>query len=54
MGFQDVAYLPSRASFPRHFLDIVVELKALGPPHVLILWLGVGMGTLPVKYFHSS
>ena len=25
MGFQDVAFLPSRASFPPHLLEIVVK-----------------------------
>ena len=34
IGFQDVAFLPSRASFPPHLLKIVVEVKASGPPHV--------------------
>ena len=37
MRFQDVALLPSRASCPPHFLKIVVEVKASGPPHVLRL-----------------
>ena len=37
MCFMDV---PSRASFPPHFYEIVVEVKVLGPPHVLKLWLG--------------
>ena len=41
VGFQDVAFLsPSQACFTPHFLDIVVDVKASGPPHVLILWLG--------------
>ena len=52
--FQDVAFLPSRASFPPHFLDIVVVVNALGPPHVLRLWLGVSNSILPVKYFRSN
>ena len=39
MGFSDVEFLLSLASFPPCFLKIVVELKALGPPHVLKLWL---------------
>ena len=38
LGFQDVAFLPSRASLQPHFLQIAVEVKASGPPHVLILW----------------
>ena len=36
-----------------HFLNIVVEVKASGPPHVLELSLGVSKGMLPVKYFCS-
>ena len=39
--------------FPPHFLKIVVEVKALGPPHVLRMWLGVCTGMLPMKYFYS-
>ena len=50
MGYQNAAFLPPRASFPPHFLNIVVEVKASGPPHVLKLWLGVSKGMLPVKY----
>ena len=34
--------------FTPHFLEIVVEVKALGLPHVLELWLGVSKGMLPV------
>ena len=30
---------------------LVVEVNALGPLHVLYLWLGVSNGMLPVKYF---
>ena len=33
-----------------HFLIIVVEVKALGLPHVLKLWLWVSKGMLHVKY----
>ena len=54
MGFQNVAFLSSWASFPPHFLRIVVEVKASGPPHVLTLWLGVRKGMLLVAYFHSN
>ena len=54
MGCQDVSFLPPRASFPPHFLTIVVEVKTSGPPHVLILWLGVSKGMLPVKYVPSN
>ena len=42
MGFQDVAFLLSRASFAPHFFNNVVEMKASGPPHVLILWVFFG------------
>ena len=54
MCFQNVAFLPSQASFSTTFLKIVVEVKASGPPIVLKLWLGVGKGMLPVKYFRSN
>ena len=40
MGSQDVAFLPSELVFTPRFLNIVVEVKALGPPHVSRLWLG--------------
>ena len=40
IGFQDVVILPSRACFPPHFINIVVEVKASGQPHVLKQWLG--------------
>ena len=52
--FQDIALLPPELVFPPHFLEIVVGEKASGPPHVLKLWLGVGKGMLPVKYFHCN
>ena len=42
MGFQDVVFLPSRASFFTTFLNICWR-----PPHVLKLWLGVSNGMLP-------
>ena len=50
MGFQGVAFLPSTLVFPPHFLTIVVEVNALGPPRVFILWLVVRKSMLPVKY----
>ena len=37
MGFQDVAFLSPELVSPTHFLIIVVEVKALGQPHVLKL-----------------
>ena len=51
MCFKNVAFLSPKLVFPPHLLKIVVELEALGPPHVLELWLGVSKGMLPVKYF---
>ena len=39
MGFQDVAFLSSRASFPPYFSNIVVEVKAAGPQIVFKLCL---------------
>ena len=53
-GFQDVAFLPSRGSFQPYFVEIVVEVTALGLPHVLKLWLGVSKGLLPVEYHRSN
>ena len=54
MGFQDVAFLSSRATFLSHFMKLVVEVKASGPLHVIKLWSGVSKGMLPVKYFFSN
>ena len=48
MGFHDVALMPSRASLPQHFIEIVGEVKASGPPHVLEMRSGVIKGMLPV------
>ena len=39
----------ARLVFMLYFLKIVVEYKALGPPHVLKLWFFVNMGMLPVN-----
>ena len=46
MGFHDVGFCPSRVVFSPHFLTIVLEVEASGPPHVLKLWLGVIRGIL--------
>ena len=54
MSFLDVAFLPSWASFPPHFLKMEVEVKASGQPYVIKLWLGVSKGMLSVKYFCSN
>ena len=40
MGFQHVAFLPSRASFCITFHEYVMKVVALGSPHVSGLWLG--------------
>ena len=34
--------------FAPHFVKIVVEVKASGPPHVLRLWFGLCKGMLDV------
>ena len=54
MSFQDVAFLPYQACFSPYFLLIVVDVIALGPPHVLKLFFGVGKDMIPVKYFCSN
>ena len=55
MGFQDVMFLRSRARFSTTFLTkIVAEVKALGLPYVLKLWLVVSKGMLLVRYFCST
>ena len=51
MGFQDVVFLPSLATFSPHFLKIVVEVKGLGPSFALKLWFGVGKGMLLLNTF---
>ena len=53
MGFLDVAFLSSQASFSTSIL-IIVEVKASWTPHISRLWLGVDNGMLPVKYFCSN
>ena len=42
---------PPKQVFLPHFLKIVLEVKASGTPHFLILWLGVSEGMLHAKYF---
>ena len=41
IDFVDVAFLHYGASFPPHFLNVVVEVKALGPSHTIKLLLGL-------------
>ena len=52
MGFLDVELLPFQARFTQHFSEIVVEVKASGPPQILKV-LRISKGMLPVRYFHS-
>ena len=48
MGLQEVAFLPSSASFYTTFLKIVVDNKTSGPV------LRASKRMLDVKYFHSN
>ena len=54
MDFQDVAFLPSRASFSVTFLNDCGGGGGLGTTTYLKTVLGVSMGMPPVKYFSSS
>ena len=54
MGFQDVEFPTSRVTFSTTFLKSVVDVTALGSPHVLKLLLGVSESMLPVKLFRSK
>ena len=55
MGFQDIAFLTSPASYSTMFPKNVVDVKSMElPPHVLKLWLALSQGMPPVKYFHSN
>ena len=49
MGFQDIAFLLPELVFSPHFSTGVVEVKASGPPQVVILWLGGKQGHAPCK-----
>ena len=49
MGFQDLAFMSSSASFPPHFLDIVVEVSDVG------LWTATCLKTVfGGKQWHPS
>ena len=53
--FQDVAFLPSRASlFSPHSQKIVIEVKASGQLHVQKLLLGVSKDMLLVRHLCSN
>ena len=49
-GFSGCGVPASQSWFSTTFLQIVVEVMALGLPHICNLWLGVSMGMLPVIY----
>ena len=53
MSFQDVAFLPSRASF-HAFLKNSGRCESLGTTMSLKSVVGVSKGMLPVKYFRSN
>ena len=39
---------PPELVFTSCFLNIMVEVKSLGQPHILKVWFGVSEGMLPV------
>ena len=51
MRFQDVVFMPPKLDFTPHFLKIVVEAMATGPPCALRLLLEISKGMRPVRYF---
>ena len=51
MGFEEVVLLLSPS---KHFIKVVVDVKAPGPSSVLKWSLGVGKGMLLVRYFCSN
>ena len=50
MGFEDLVFPTSLASFTLHFSNIVLGVRASGSPHVLSVWLGVSKVMIPVAY----
>ena len=48
-GFSGCSIPTHELVFPPHFLKIVVEVKASGPPHVLKQCLAVSKGMLSVQ-----
>ena len=54
MGFQDVAFLPSRDVFPPHFMKHCGRGESLGTTTCLKIVFLVSKGMLPVKYFCST
>ena len=54
MGFQDIAFLPTRASFSTTFLKNCGRGESLGTTTCPKTVVGVSKGMLPVKYFCSN
>ena len=54
LGFQDVAFLPYRASFYTTFIKHCGRGEGLWTTTCLKLWLGVSKGMLPVRYFRFN
>ena len=54
MGFQNIAFLPSRASFPTTFLKNCGRGECLVTITCLKTIVGVSKGVLHVKYFCSN
>ena len=54
MGFQDVVFLSSRASFSTTFLKNCGRGESLGTTTYLKAFVGLSKGILPVKYFRSN
>ena len=54
MCFQDVAFLPSGASFSTTFLENCGTGDSLGTITCLKAVVGVSKGRLPVRYFHFN
>ena len=54
MNFQDVALLPSRASFPPHFLNNCGRCEGLRTTTCLSTVVGVSKCMLPVEYYRST
>ena len=54
LAFSGCSVFPRKPVLTPHLLKIVYEVKASGLSFVLKLWLVVGRGMFPVKYFNKS
>ena len=54
LGFQDMAFLPSRAGYPPHFLEIEVEVTTSGFPQVYKLRFWVSKGIFLVEHLAAK